>query len=77
MNKWREWPWDALYFLSDMYMEHFEERVLETAQNPSRLWNTYVDDTFVVQQLEHKGNFLKHINSINQPIKFPVEDINT
>ena len=33
-----------------------------------------MDDTFKVQQLEYKKNFPKHINSIDQSIKFTVED---
>ena len=32
-------------------------------------------DTFVVQQLENKENFLEHINNIGQSIKFTVEDM--
>ena len=34
----------------------------------------YVDDTFVVQQLEHKENFFKHISSIDQSVKLTVEN---
>ena len=29
-----------------------------------------VDDTFDIQRTEHKENFLQHINSINQAIRF-------
>ena len=33
-----------------------------------------VDSTSVVQQLEHKDNFLKYTNTIDQSIKFTTED---
>ena len=56
-------------------MEAFEARALEIAENPPRLWKRFVDDTFVVQQIEQKENFIQHINFIDQAIKFTVEDI--
>ena len=57
-----------------IYMEHFEEVALQTAQTPPRLWRKFVAYTFVVQWLEHRENFLKHINSIDMSIKFTLED---
>ena len=33
----------------------------------------YVDDTFVIQQEEHKHNFLDHSNKVDPAIKFTVE----
>ena len=54
-------------------MEHSKKMSLWALQNPPRLWR-FVDDPFVVQQLEHKENFLKHINSIDHSIEFPVGD---
>ena len=33
----------------------------------------YVDDTFIIQQEEHKQNFLEHINNMDPAIKFTVE----
>ena len=33
----------------------------------------YVDDTFVIQQEEHKQTLLKHINKVDAAIKFTVE----
>ena len=32
-----------------------------------------MDDTFVIQQEEHKQNFLEHINNVDPVIKFSVE----
>ena len=50
------------------------EVVLRTVENPPGWCGKFVDDSFVAHKLEHKESFLKHINSINQSIKFTVED---
>ena len=60
--------------VSKIYMEHFKEVALRTVENPHRLWKIYVDDTYVIQYTEHKENFLLCINTINQAIKYTVED---
>ena len=60
--------------ISDIYMQHFEEVALRTAENPPRLWKRLVDVTFVIQCTENKEDFLHHTNSINQAVKFIVED---
>ena len=41
---------------------------------PPQMWLRYVDGTFVIQQEEHKQNFLKHINDVDQAITFTVEN---
>ena len=53
-------------------MEHFERKAIRTAITP-RLWMRYVDDTFVIQQEEHKQIFLEHIIKVAPAIKFTVE----
>ena len=60
--------------IAKMYIEHFKERTLRIVENPTRLWRRYIDDTLLVQWTEHKENFVRHINSIDQSIKFTVED---
>ena len=44
--------------------------------NPPRLWKRYVNDTFVVQvqEVEHKEQFLQHINNLDHAIMFTVVD---
>ena len=58
----------------NMYMGHFKEVTHRTTENPPRFLRRFVDNTFVVQWLEHREKFLKHINSDNQSINFSVED---
>ena len=48
--------------VANFYMENFVRKALSTATTP-RLWIRYVDDTFVIQQEEHKEIFLEHINN--------------
>ena len=58
--------------VANLYIENFESRSLRTTETLLRLWK-YVADTFVMQKIEHKENFLQHINFIDQAIKFTVE----
>ena len=39
--------------VANLYMKHFERNALSSATTP-RLWIRYVNDTFVIQQEEHK-----------------------
>ena len=38
------------------------------------MWLRYVSDTCVIQQEDHKQNFLEHIKSVDPAMKFTVED---
>ena len=58
--------------VANLYMEYFEQKALSTAPNP-RLWQRYVDDTFVIQKEIHEQDFLQHINSVDPAIQFTVE----
>ena len=44
--------------VANINMEHFEEVVFRTAKTFPRLQRKYADDTFVIQDTEHKENFL-------------------
>ena len=59
--------------VANIYMDRFEEEALETAPHPPSLWKRYVDDTFVIQEEEHRNEFLQHINSTEEKIKFAAE----
>ena len=56
--------------VANIFMEKFEEEALDTAPHPPSLWKRYVDDTFVIQEEQHKDEFFHHINSIGPNIKF-------
>ena len=59
--------------VANLYMEYFEQKALSTAPTP-RLWQRYVDDTFVIQKVVNKNDFLQHINSVDPAIQFTVEN---
>ena len=40
--------------VANIYMDHFETEVLETAPHPPSLWKRFVDDTFVILDTTHK-----------------------
>ena len=59
--------------VANIFMEKFEKEALDTAPHPLSLWKRYVDDTFVIQEEQHKEEFFHHINSIDPNIKFTTE----
>ena len=61
--------------VANIFMEHFEELALRTAKLKPKLWLRYVDDTFVVwpHGKETITEFIKHLNGIEQSIKFTWE----
>ena len=60
--------------VANIYMEAFEHRAINAALNPPRIWRSYVDDTFVVQQESQKDEFFQHIDTVDTPIQFTVEE---
>jgi predicted GIY-YIG superfamily endonuclease len=61
--------------VSNIYMEHFEQLALNSAQDKPSLWLRYVDDTFVIwpHGTERIQNFLTHLNSLRPTIQFTME----
>jgi hypothetical protein len=61
--------------VSNIYMEHFEQLALDSAQDEQSLWLRYVDDTFIIwpHGAEKIGNFLTHLNSLRSAIQFTME----
>jgi hypothetical protein len=58
--------------VSNIYMEHFEQLALYSAQDKPSLWLRYVDDTFITWPhcAEKIWNFLTHLNSLRSAIQF-------
>ena len=59
--------------VSNLYMEHCEESAIREAPHPPDIWLKYVDDTFTVLQESEVEHFTHHLNSMDENIKFTVE----
>ena len=62
--------------VANLYLEHLEEEVIQSAPLQPKLWRRYVDDTFVIwshgqDELHH---FHQHLNSQYPSIKFTMEE---
>ena len=63
-------PIAAIQFVDD-----YEARVINTFPSlHPRFWRRYVDDTFVIQNIEHKNQFLEHICSIDPHVQYTAEN---
>ncbi|XP_022796700.1 uncharacterized protein LOC111335111 [Stylophora pistillata] len=60
--------------LANLVMAHSEERALVATPQPPKWWYRYVDDSQVCIVREHLTEFRSHLSSINQHIKFTVEE---
>ena len=60
--------------VANIYMEAFEDRALNTALHPPKIWKRYGDDTFVVQLESQRDEFFHHINQVDTSIKFTMEE---
>ena len=58
-------------------MEDFENKAINTAECPPRVWKRFVDDNFVVIEATKKTGYLEHINSVDPCIHFTTEDART
>ena len=54
-------------------MEDVEKRALSTFHSPPKIWKRYVDDTFVIIHKNSVEDFLDHLNTIENSIKFTIE----
>ena len=61
--------------VANIYMEHFEELALESAEFKPATWLRYVNDTFVIwnEGRDKLLVFLEHLNSIRPSIQFTME----
>ena len=60
--------------MANLVKEYVEWRALITAPHPAKWWYRYVDDSHVCITCEHLTEFHSHLNSINEHIKFTVEE---
>jgi hypothetical protein len=61
--------------LADLFMEELEQKGLPTYNNGSRVWWRYVDDAFLIWNMNSGDieEFHNHMNSLNRAIKFTKE----
>jgi hypothetical protein len=61
--------------VSNIFMKHFEEIALDTADYTPAKWLRYIDDTFIVwpHGPARLQKFFDHINSVRSTIKFTME----
>ena len=60
--------------VANLFMEEFEVRAIQTANNPPKMWKRFVDDTCVILKSANKEEFFHHINHIDQRIQFTSEE---
>ena len=60
--------------VANLFMEDLENKALATSSHPPSLWKRFVDDTFIIIKKSHKDSLLKHLNSIDNYIKFTCEE---
>ena len=58
--------------ITNIFMEHFESRALETTPLKPRYWNMFVNGTFVIwpQSKDNLVSFLNHLNNHSPHIQF-------
>jgi len=59
--------------IANLYMEIFEEQVVESARCKSKIWKCYVDVTFTILDRNRVDIFLQHLNSQQPSIRFTME----
>jgi len=59
--------------IANLYMEAFEEQVIESAPYKPKIWKRYVDDTFTILDCGNVDSFLHHLNSQQPTIRFTME----
>ena len=61
-------------FIASLLMEEFEVKALNTFPHLLSLWLRFVDDTFVINKVEHNQQLLQHVNNQDPHIQFTVEE---
>ena len=59
--------------VANLVMEDIENRAQSTFHSRPKLWKRWVDDTFVIIHKNSVKNFLDHLNTIENSIKFTME----
>ena len=62
--------------VTNVFMEEFDVKAISSATCLPHLSFRFVDNTFIIQQVKHSQQLLKHINSLDPHIQFTTEDPN-
>ncbi len=57
----------------NLYIEDFERKALDTAENTPHWWKRYVDDTYTVLKKVYAQQFSDHLNTVDDAIKWTTE----
>ena len=62
--------------IANLFMECFEQLVLESVCLKPKIWLRYIDDTFAIWSYDEEELqlFLQHINNKNKNIQFTMEN---
>ena len=63
----------ASVFVTEIVMQHVEERPLATCRQTTPLWLRYVDDTFTAVHKDEIDAYYDHLNEQNAEIQFTKE----
>ena len=59
--------------IANLVREDVEKRALSTFYSQPKIWKRYVDDTFVIIHKNSVEDFLDHLNTIENSIKFTIK----
>ncbi len=59
--------------ISNLYLEHLEERVITIIMHPIRFYRRYVDDIIMIAKMIHIQLFMDLLNVLDEDIKFTCE----
>ena len=60
--------------VAEIFMQSHDKRALSTFLNPPKAYERFVDDTFCIIKRDRIEAFHKHINSLEDKIKFTIEE---
>ena len=59
--------------VANQVIEDVEKRAVSTIHSPPKIWKRYEDDTFVIINKNSIEDFLDHLNTIENSIKFTIK----
>ena len=59
--------------VATLVMEDVEKRALSTFHSPPKIWKRYINETFAIINKNAVEDFLDHLNTIENSIKFTIE----